>query len=58
MCVLTLHQRALYFPDITGKALTGQTVHTTDLFKGKVSLVTILNTRISEVRLCGTQDLS
>ncbi|BEI93796.1 uncharacterized protein CcaverHIS019_0602550 [Cutaneotrichosporon cavernicola] len=39
---------ANYFPDISGKALTGETVHTTDLLRGKVSLVSILNTRISE----------
>lgn len=39
---------AHYFPDIAGKALTGANVHTTDLFAGKVSLVAVLNTRISE----------
>ncbi|WOO82663.1 Mitochondrial ATPase complex subunit ATP10 [Vanrija pseudolonga] len=46
--VLIREDRALYFPDISGKALTGGTVHTTDLFRGRVSLVSIVNTRVSE----------
>jgi ATPase complex subunit ATP10 len=41
-------QRALYFPDIKGKSLNGVETHTTDLFAGNISLVSILNTRISE----------
>lgn len=46
--VLIREDMANYFPNISGKALTGETVHTTDLFQGKVSLVSVLNTRISE----------
>ena len=46
-------QRALYFPDIAGKALTGAETHTSDLFPGKVSLVSVLNTRISEEHVQG-----
>ncbi|KAL1409071.1 Mitochondrial ATPase complex subunit atp10 [Vanrija albida] len=46
--VLIREDHALYFPDISGKALTGAQVHTTDLFRGRVSLVSIVNTRVSE----------
>ncbi|TXT10747.1 hypothetical protein VHUM_02252 [Vanrija humicola] len=46
--VLIREDRALYFPDVSGKALTGNVVHTTDLFRGRVSLVSIVNTRVSE----------
>lgn len=40
-------QRALYFPDVTGTILSGGKAHSTDMFKGKVSVVAILNARIS-----------
>ncbi|KAK4687503.1 hypothetical protein P7C73_g2617, partial [Tremellales sp. Uapishka_1] len=46
--VLIRQDRALYFPDITGKNLLGSTVHTTTLLGGSITLLTILNTRISE----------
>lgn len=43
-------QAALYFPDIIGKALdTGNKTHTTDLCAGKISVVSMLSTKISEV---------
>jgi ATPase complex subunit ATP10 len=46
-------QRALYFPNIQGTSLASRkTVHTTDLFKGRVSVVTVLTARVSEVRRC------
>ncbi|KAL0249759.1 hypothetical protein I308_103060 [Cryptococcus tetragattii IND107] len=46
--VLIREDKANYFPDITGKSLIGQNVHTTDVFKGKATLVTIISTRLSE----------
>ncbi|EIW67444.1 hypothetical protein TREMEDRAFT_17176, partial [Tremella mesenterica DSM 1558] len=46
--VLIREDMAQYFPDIQGKALTGETVHTTDLLLGKVTLLAILSTRLSE----------
>ncbi|KIR58820.1 hypothetical protein I314_05232 [Cryptococcus bacillisporus CA1873] len=46
--VLIREDKANYFPDITGKSLMGQNVHTTDVFKGKATLVTIISTRLSE----------
>lgn len=43
-------QKALYFPDIEGTPLDKrETVHTTDLCLGKVSLISILSSQISEV---------
>ncbi len=59
-------QRALYFPDIQGTSLAGGEgkVHTTNILDGKVSVVTLLTTRISEVRIyvvvlidAGSEDL-
>ena len=48
---LTVPQKALYFPNIQGTSLdTRKTVHTTDLFRGRVSIVTVLTARVSEVR--------
>ena len=44
-------QKALYFPDIVGTNLRSQhNVHTTGLCMGKVSVVAMLTTRVSEVR--------
>ncbi|WFD33798.1 U3 snoRNP protein [Malassezia cuniculi] len=41
--------RALYFPDIKGTALSdSSTKHTTDLFHEKVSIVSILTSKVSE----------
>ena len=45
-------QHALYFPDIEGTALADkQSVHTTDLCRGKVTVIGMLTTAISEVCL-------
>lgn len=42
-------QRALYFPDIKGTALSdGSTKHTTDMLHDKVSIVAILTSKVSE----------
>ncbi|OXC69050.1 hypothetical protein AYX13_02339 [Cryptococcus neoformans] len=46
--VLIREDKANYFPDISGKSLLGKNVHTTDVFKGKATLVTIISTRLSE----------
>nr|XP_018261342.1 uncharacterized protein I303_05780 [Kwoniella dejecticola CBS 10117]OBR83500.1 hypothetical protein I303_05780 [Kwoniella dejecticola CBS 10117] len=46
--VLIREDKALYFPDISGKSLLGNEVHTTDLLRGKVTLVSVIATRLSE----------
>ncbi|WWD18945.1 hypothetical protein CI109_103401 [Kwoniella shandongensis] len=46
--VLIREDKALYFPDISGRSLLGQNVHSTDLLQGKTSLVSLISTRISE----------
>ena len=45
-------QKALYLPDISGTPLNQPgKVHTTDLCLGKVSVISILSSKISEVLL-------
>jgi ATPase complex subunit ATP10 len=39
---------ARYFPNIAGTTLLGEKTNTTDLFKGKTTLVAITSTRLSE----------
>lgn len=42
---------ALYFPDIVGKTLDeGRLAHTTHLCQGNVSVISMLSTKMSEVR--------
>ncbi|KAH9852233.1 ATP10 protein-domain-containing protein [Lenzites betulinus] len=49
--VMIREDKALYFPDIFGTPLSGgEKVHTTDLLAGKVSVVTLLTTRMSEIQ--------
>ncbi|PIL23340.1 hypothetical protein GSI_14651 [Ganoderma sinense ZZ0214-1] len=50
--VMIREDRALYFPDIHGTSLAGreEQVHTTNILEGKVSVVTLLTTRISEIQ--------
>ncbi|KAI0631215.1 ATP10 protein-domain-containing protein [Trametes polyzona] len=49
--VMIRQDKALYFPDIYGTPLVGkEKVHTTNLLAGKVSVVTLLTTRISEIQ--------
>ncbi|KAI0642756.1 ATP10 protein-domain-containing protein [Trametes meyenii] len=49
--VMIREDKALYFPDIFGTPLVGKDkVHTTSLLAGKVSVVTLLTTRISELQ--------
>ncbi|KAI0370527.1 hypothetical protein BV20DRAFT_279951 [Pilatotrama ljubarskyi] len=49
--VMIREDKALYFPDIFGTPLAGkEKVHTTNLLAGKVSVVTLLTTRISEIQ--------
>jgi len=44
-------EAALYFPDIVGKTLDkGNPVHTTHLCQGKISVISMLSTKISEVQ--------
>ncbi|KAK8854906.1 hypothetical protein IAR55_003645 [Kwoniella newhampshirensis] len=46
--VLIREDKALFFPDISGRSLLGTNVHSTDLLPGKTSLVSLISTRISE----------
>ncbi|KAJ9108867.1 hypothetical protein QFC21_000187 [Naganishia friedmannii] len=47
--VLIRQDKALYFPNIQGTSLASRkTTHTTDLFKGRISVVTVLTARVSE----------
>ncbi|KAL7423474.1 Mitochondrial ATPase complex subunit atp10 [Cryptotrichosporon argae] len=46
--VLIREDRALYFPNISGKTLLSAPAHTTSLLAGHVSLVTVVNTRVSD----------
>ncbi|OCH86764.1 hypothetical protein OBBRIDRAFT_760790 [Obba rivulosa] len=48
--VMIRGDKALYFPNMYGTALTGGKVHTTDLCQGKVSIIAILSTRMSEIQ--------
>ncbi|KAH9899223.1 ATP10 protein-domain-containing protein [Cubamyces lactineus] len=49
--VMIREDKALYFPNILGTPLVGkEKVHTTSLLAGKVSVVTLLTTRISEIQ--------
>lgn len=49
---LALQQKSLYFPNITGKSLDqGVKKNTTTLCYGKISIISMLNTKISEVSL-------
>ena len=43
------NQKALYFPNVAGSNLNGEKTNTTELLTGKTTLLTILNTRLSEV---------
>lgn len=49
--VLIREEKSLYFPDVVGTPLTGgNKVHTTDLCLGKVSVITVLSSKISEMQ--------
>ncbi|TBU25951.1 ATP10 protein-domain-containing protein [Dichomitus squalens] len=49
--VMIREDKALYFPDIHGATLAGEEkAHTTNILDGKVSVVTLLTTRISEIQ--------
>ncbi|EMD35586.1 hypothetical protein CERSUDRAFT_139425 [Gelatoporia subvermispora B] len=48
--VMIRADKALYFPNMYGTALTGAKVHTTDLCQGKVSIIAVLCTRMSEIQ--------
>jgi len=51
--VCMLVQKALYFPNIVGNRLdNGEKIHTTHMCAGKVSVIAMLSTKISEVRCC------
>jgi len=48
---------ALYFPDIVGNTLKdGKPAHTTHLCQGKVSVISMLSTKISEVQTASLVD--
>ena len=41
-------QAALYFPDIPGRTLSGETTSTTSILQNRISILSILGMRISE----------
>ncbi|KAH7910272.1 ATPase assembly factor ATP10 [Hygrophoropsis aurantiaca] len=46
--------KALYFPNVVGSALdTKQKRHTTDICQGRISVISMLNTRMSEIHVNG-----
>ena len=48
--VLRWPQKALYFPDIVGTKLDdGVQTHTTNICSGRISVIAMLSTKISEV---------
>ncbi|KAF5345925.1 hypothetical protein D9758_011419 [Tetrapyrgos nigripes] len=52
--VLVREDKALYLPNITGTALSdGQVKHTTSMCMGKISVLSILNSKISENHSAG-----
>jgi len=52
-------EAALYFPDIVGKTLdNGTPAHTTHLCQGKVSVISMLSTKMSEVQTASVVDLT
>lgn len=46
--VLIREDKSLYFPDVAGKNLLGDQVHTTTLCKGNISVVAFLSTQVAE----------
>ncbi|KAG8942835.1 Mitochondrial ATPase complex subunit atp10 [Tulasnella sp. 424] len=46
--VLIREDKSLYFPDVAGKNLLGDQVHTTTLCKGNISVVAFLSTQAAE----------
>lgn len=55
--VMIRQDKALYFPDVAGKTIAnGETVHTTTLCAGRISVVSILSTKISEYHVKGFVD--
>ncbi|KAK7437920.1 Mitochondrial ATPase complex subunit atp10 [Stygiomarasmius scandens] len=57
--VLIREDKALYLPDIAGKALSdGEQKHTTSLCMGKISILSMLNSRISEFHSSGFTELT
>ncbi|KAJ4470550.1 ATP10 protein-domain-containing protein [Lentinula edodes] len=50
--VLIREEKSLYFPDILGKSLAdGSEQHTTSMCTGKISVLCLLNTKISEIHV-------
>ncbi|KAJ3882811.1 ATP10 protein-domain-containing protein [Lentinula edodes] len=50
--VLIREEKSLYFPDIVGKSLAdGSEQHTTSMCTGKISVLCLLNTKISEIHV-------
>lgn len=49
LCVYLPHQKALFFPDVMGTCLADRSKkHTADMLFGKVSVVAIMTTKVSE----------
>ncbi|KAJ7598986.1 ATPase assembly factor ATP10 [Mycena floridula] len=54
--VLIREDKALYLPDLHGKSLLGETKHTTTMCFGRITLLSILGTKISEIHCKGFTD--
>ncbi|KIY47915.1 hypothetical protein FISHEDRAFT_74253 [Fistulina hepatica ATCC 64428] len=50
---LIREDKALYLPDISGKDLNGQTTHTTTLCFGKITVLSLISTKVSELQSTG-----
>ncbi|KAK0482191.1 F1F0 ATP synthase assembly protein Atp10 [Armillaria novae-zelandiae] len=50
---LIREDQALYFPDIQGKSLKGRNKNTTDLCIGRITVLAVITTRISEFHVKG-----
>ncbi|KZP18123.1 hypothetical protein FIBSPDRAFT_829636 [Athelia psychrophila] len=52
--VMIREDKSLYFPDVLGSALDGSgKKHTTDMCKGRISIVSMLSSKISEIHVAG-----
>ncbi|KAI6029572.1 hypothetical protein PISMIDRAFT_9279 [Pisolithus microcarpus 441] len=52
--VMIREDKALYFPNVTGSRLdTREQAHTTDMCQGRVSVIAMLSTRMSEIHVKG-----
>ncbi|KAF9023686.1 hypothetical protein BDZ89DRAFT_1069713 [Hymenopellis radicata] len=51
-------EQALYLPDIEGKSLTSQVKNTTDMCVGRITILAMITTKISEIHTAGFSQVS